>query len=373
MRALFPAQTQAGHVKKLRLGIGRAAIGRYLGILGLTLIGTLVASEATAQSCSQMSRTVSQIERNRDFRNLERNKQTASTLERDLGIVERAFVRAGCQRALNAGQSLNRECRNAARQITRGRRDLETLRRLVESGTSLARQRLQLLQRIDGGNCGTQTRQPNLLEQLFNSLSGNNTIVDEGQFQTQYNTVRSVCVRKSDGYYWPVSFATVAQYLPNDRLQCQRQCPGGDVDLYYYSNPGQEPKDMVNLEGQAYTALPNAFQYRETYSRDNSCNSQKSTGTIELVQVNGQSRAFAQIDTLRIPLPLRDPRRKTETIVAEVVHVPLPRPRPKPLDADSARTQPVLSADTREVEINGRVVRIVGPTTPYAQSGAEGT
>ncbi len=39
----------------------------------------------------------------------------------------------------------------------------------------------------------------------------------------------------------------------------------------YYDNPGQEPEQMVNLQGEPYTALPTAFAYRTAYDRANSC------------------------------------------------------------------------------------------------------
>ena len=338
----------------------------------------LVASDVAAQSCRQMASTVRQIERNRDFRHLNTNKQSAGTLEHDLGIVERAFVQAGCQRALNAGQSLNRQCRNAARQILRGRRDLDNLRQRVQSGNALARQRNQLLEGINGGNCSAASRQPNILEQLFSNLTGggnrnSEVVIIEEPVQRNYHTLRSVCVRKSDGYYWPVSFATISTYLPNDKLVCKAQCPGADVDLYYYSNPGEDPKDMVNLNGESYMALPNAFQYRTQYNSQNNCKTRADSGKVELVEVNGQSRAMLSIGDLTIPIPLKDPRRETETIVAEAVHVPLPRPRPSQADNAIPVATPVRSANVEQVKINGKIVRIVGPNTLYAQSGVKGT
>ncbi len=328
---------------------------------------------ALAQSCSQVNRTIRNIERNRDFRNLNRNIDTARTLSRDLNTVERAFVQAGCQRALNAGERLSRQCRTAARQITRGRRDLNTLEGRIASGSELSRQRAQLGQQISSGNCGNQPG--NFFEQLFDSLSGTGSQATiQNDFPPFYgNTVRSVCVRKSDGYYWPISFSTVPDYLGNDKLACQTQCPGADVDLYYYKNPGQDPKDMINLSGQSYMALPTAFQYRNEYDTANSCKTQREVSKIEVVEVAGGSRTILTLNDTSLPLPLRDPRNVTEIQVAEVIHIPLPRRRPRPPGAEPLEVLPALSAELRVVEVNGRVVRIVGPDTPYAQSTAIGT
>ncbi len=350
-------------------------VKRILPMLIFALVGFGMPAISYAQSCSQVTRTIRGIDRNRDFRNLNSNTQTANNLSRDLTTVERAFVRAGCQRALNAGQTLSQQCRTAARQITRGRRDLNTLQGRISSGNALTQQRAQLSQRVASGNCGTQPA--NFFEQLFDSLSGNNTrsqaTIQEEQRPVYGNTVRSVCVRKTDGYYWPVSFSTVQNFLGNDKLACQTQCPGVEVDLYYYKNPGQEPKDMINLAGEAYAALPSAFAYRNEYDTANSCQAQANLGKIELEDINGSSRAFLSIDELKIPLPIRDPRHVAEIVIAEVVHVPLPRPRPRPAGAEPLKDVPVLSAELRVVEVNGRVVRIVGPDTPYARSTAVGT
>ncbi len=348
---------------------GILSLKHLLPVFILAAGSFVVPSISLAQSCSQVNRTVRNIERNRDFRNLNRNIDMARTLSRDLNTVERAFVQAGCQRALNSGERLSRQCRTAARQITRGRRDLNTLEQRIASGNGLSQQRAQLIQQISSGNCGNQPG--NFFEQLFDSLSSGTTI-DNGFTPTYGNTLRSVCVRKSDGYYWPISFSTVPDYLGNDKLACQSQCPGADVDLYYYKNPGEEPKDMINLSGQAYVSLPNAFQYRNTYDISNSCKVQRETGKIEVIEVAGSSRTFLTLNEISLPLPLRDPRHVTQFEVAEVVHVPLPRRRPRPPGEDSLEVVPVLSAELRVVELNGRVVRIVGPDTPYAQPAAIG-
>ena len=155
-----------------------------------------------------------------------------------------------------------------------------------------------------------------------------------------------------------------------------------DVDLYYYDNPGQEPAQMVNLYGEAYTNLPTAFAYRTAYDKANSCRTQTSYGGgISLVaQTDGTNRAMITYADLTFPLPLRDPRRATEVTVVPVaatayVDVPLPRPRPaapgeepKPVVVQQAANEP-----ERIVMFGDKRVRIVGPDTPYAPTAATGT
>jgi hypothetical protein len=190
-----------------------------------------------------------------------------------------------------------------------------------------------------------------------------------------------VCVRKVDGYYWPISYSTLIDYAQNDLLECQAQCPGMDVDLYYYDNPGQEPDQMINLQGVPYKSLPTAFAYRTTYDPNNTCKPKVDYGSINLAALpDGSSRAMISFDGQIFPLPIRDPRRPTEATVvnvarADYVDIPLPRPRPaapgeapKPVVVKQASNDP-----ERIVMFGDKRVRIVGPDTPYAPTAAAGT
>jgi uncharacterized protein DUF2865 len=83
-------------------------------------------------------------------------------------------------------------------------------------------------------------------------------------------TYRTMCVRLCDGYYWPVSFATVKDHFGRDAETCARSC-GTPAALYYYPNPGGELEDMVGLDGQPYKSLGTAFLYRATYDASCKC------------------------------------------------------------------------------------------------------
>ena len=56
-----------------------------------------------------------------------------------------------------------------------------------------------------------------------------------------YGTFRTVCVRTCDGYYFPISYATTSEQFPADARTCTAMCPGADVRLYSYANPGGRP------------------------------------------------------------------------------------------------------------------------------------
>ena len=198
-----------------------------------------------------------------------------------------------------------------------------------------------------------------------------------------YETIRTVCVRKVDGYYWPISFSTLLDYAQNDLMECQTQCPGMDVDLYYYSNPGQEPEDMVDLAGQPYKSLPTAFAYRTKIDPTLTCKPPVNYGTVNLAALpDGSQRAMVSFAGNLFPLPMHDPRRPTDATVVEVaaaktfVDIPLPRPRPP---APGEAPKPVVvqqassNAPERIVMFGDKRVRVVGPDTPYAPEAAAGT
>jgi hypothetical protein len=83
-------------------------------------------------------------------------------------------------------------------------------------------------------------------------------------------TYRTMCVRLCDGYYWPVSFATLKDSFERDERTCARSC-SASVALYHYPNPGAEVEDMVSLQGLPYKDLGTAFLHRSTYDPNCKC------------------------------------------------------------------------------------------------------
>lgn len=82
---------------------------------------------------------------------------------------------------------------------------------------------------------------------------------------------RTVCVRQCDGYFWPISFATSKAHFQRDRAVCESSC-GGTAKLYVSSNRNGDLDDMRDLDGQSYTKLPTAFQFRTKYEPACKCN-----------------------------------------------------------------------------------------------------
>ncbi|MBN9305723.1 MULTISPECIES: DUF2865 domain-containing protein [unclassified Devosia] len=361
-------------------------------IVALTMFG-LDANAAFAQSrnCQALANTLQQIERNGGFSGLGDINDRVRAAQDAVTATESRYVRDGCNAAAKAGQQLNAQCRAEARAVLSARADLKKISSQADTGNAVSQQREAILQEMARFNCNSRTasapqQRGSLFDQLFGAFEDNfgdgvATRGDEFSGQQGYETIRTVCVRKVDGYYWPISYSTLIDYAQNDLLECQAQCPGMDVDLYYYDNPGQEPDQMINLQGVPYKSLPTAFAYRTSYDPNNTCKPKVDYGSINLAALpDGSSRAMISFDGQIFPLPIRDPRRPTDATVVDVaradyVDIPLPRPRPaapgeapKPVVVKQASNDP-----ERIVMFGDKRVRIVGPDTPYAPTAAAGT
>ena len=78
-----------------------------------------------------------------------------------------------------------------------------------------------------------------------------------------YQTVRTVCVRLSDGYFWPISYATLPDYVSNDAQQCQRAVRRRRSTSISTTIRARSPSRCATSIGEPYTSLPTAFAYRD--------------------------------------------------------------------------------------------------------------
>ncbi|MGV8856664.1 MAG: DUF2865 domain-containing protein [Devosia sp.] len=379
---------------------------RALIVLALAAVCTVIDIDvAFAQSsqCSRLENALQQFDRNGDFRQMGGNSQAARQAQRDVQSMESRYIRDGCNDDAKAGRQLTQQCLDIGHEVLRLRQVAAQVAQQVETANAVAGQREAILQEMARFGCGadrgssaglTQDRQ-NLFQRIFGSTSeGDFTggeLVDGGDYwgNQGYQTVRTVCVRLTDGYFWPISYATLPNYVSNDAGVCQASCPTTPVALYFYDNPGQEPEQMRNEFGEPYTALPTAFAYRTALDTSPSASCKvapQSDGTINMAaRADGSSRAMIDVGAESFPMPLRDPRGVLPQAVAAVaaplqtatlLDAPLPRPRPAG-PGEVPVTRPVNQTATetklRLVQFGDKVVRVVGPDTPYAQPVEAGT
>ncbi len=156
-----------------------------------------------------------------------------------------------------------------------------------QSGNS--RKRAKILRRMDQIRCNAgktqqaavqqprKSKRRTLLEQIF----GVKTYRDNGQRENSdeinptysgFGTFRTLCVRKTDGYYFPISFSTVPDRFEYDQATCQAMCPSASVELYHHRMPTEDSEEMVNYRtGVPYADEPFAFSYRKSVNLEQKC------------------------------------------------------------------------------------------------------
>ncbi len=264
----------------------------------------LMAAPALAQGpqspvCQRLENQLNAFDRSSsDPARAEQVRRYEDSLSRQQAELDRLSAQArrlNCQGGffvLFTGQSpqcsqINAQIQQLRANIERAQADLSRLQS-ASSGPEHDAQRRAILVALSQNDCGAQYRAAVAATQprggLFESLFGTNSIFSPpsgglpGMPPENAGTYRTICVRLCDGYYYPISFATVPARFIEDARICQRSCPAAETALYSHRNPGEDVNQAVSVSTQApYTALPNAFKYRQTFDPACSCKRQGET------------------------------------------------------------------------------------------------
>jgi hypothetical protein len=140
-------------------------------------------------------------------------------------------------------------------------------------------QRRSVTAALAQNNCGPQyagrsNQGGGFLDNLFggnnNNNAGGSPPPDFGAPSSSYKTV---CVRTCDGFYFPVSSATSPARFADDEQTCKSLCPAAEATLFTYRN-NEDMTRAVSINGQPYSALPNAFKYRQAFNPSCACKAQ---------------------------------------------------------------------------------------------------
>ncbi|NVN86908.1 MAG: DUF2865 domain-containing protein [Rhodopseudomonas sp.] len=214
---------------------------------------------------------------------IRRFEDAAARQQGELDRVTSQAKRMGCDSSgffsLFNGQSAQCGPVNNQIQQMRGNLDqitssLERLRVGGPGGADRDNQRRSVLLALAQNNCGPQYAAAarnggNFLDNLFNN--NNNPAAPAGDLGPPSGTYRTVCVRSCDGFYFPISFATVPSRFPDDEKSCKNLCPAAEATLFTYRNPGEDMNQAVSVNGQPYSSSPNAFRYRQEFNPSCSC------------------------------------------------------------------------------------------------------
>ena len=298
---------------------------------------------------------------------IRRYQDAASKQQAELDRVTVQAKRMGCDSSgffsLFNGRSA--QCGPVNNQIQQMRANLDQITSSLErlrsgglGGSERENQRRSVLAALAQNNCGPQYSNAapgpgNFLQNLFGGNS-NPVPPQSADLGPQSGTYRTVCVRSCDGFYFPISFATVPARFPDDEKTCRALCPAADATLYTYRNPGEDMNSAVSINGQPYASSPNAFRYRQEFNPSCSCKAAGQTWSDALKNIDDKAAAEQQGDI----------------IVTEEGAKRMSRPQTKAVSAKkgqppAAAAAPAAAAkpeDSTATTPDNKTIRTVGPT-----------
>lgn len=246
---------------------------------------------------------------------IRRYQDSAARQQAELDRVTVQARRMGCESSgffsLFNGQ--NAQCTPVNNQIQQMRANLDQITTNLErlrtgglGGGERESQRHSVLLALAQNSCGPQYAAAlqqqqgpgSFLNNLFGNNTGNNPNASPIDPATASGTYRTVCVRTCDGGYFPISFATSAARFPDDEKACKALCPATEANLYAYRNPGEDMNQAVSVSGQPYTALPNAFHFRQEFNPSCSCKAAGQSWADALKSVDDKAAAEQQGDII---------------------------------------------------------------------------
>ena len=308
---------------------------------------------------------------------IRRYEEAASKQQGELDRVTQQAKRQGCDSSgffsLFSGQSA--QCGPINGQIQQIRANLDQITTSLErlrggSGFGNAErdnQRRSVLLALAQNNCGPQYANAargsgSFLDNLFGNNNPAPPVADLGP---QSGTYRTVCARSCDGAYFPISFATVPSRFPDDERTCKNLCPAAEATLYAYRNPGEDMNQAVSISGQPYSAMPNAFRYRNEFVPTCSCKAAGQTWSDALKSIDEKAAAEQQGDIIvteesakkmsQPPQPKAAPAAKKKGAAAPATAASAPAPAAEPAPAPAAAAPDPAPAKDKPI-------RSVGPT-----------
>ena len=307
---------------------------------------------------------------------IRRYQEAAAKQQGELERVTMQGKRMGCDSpgffSLFSGRSA--ECGPVNTQIQQMRANLDQINISLErlrggGGSDRDSQRRSVLVALGQNACGPQYQQyanaprggggaGNFLTSLFGGSDANNNPAaslppPSADLAPPSGTYRTVCVRTCDGAYFPISFATVPGRFGDDERACKAQCPATEANLYTYRNPGEDMNQAVSVNGQPYTALPNAFHYRTEFTPTCSCRAPGQTWAEALKSIDDKAAAEQQGDII-----------VTEEGAKKMQRVPAGRqPAKRGAAAAPPEATPAPQASTpAPAGSDNQQIRTVGPT-----------
>jgi hypothetical protein len=267
---------------------------RIILAAALAAAAAIMAAQANAQDrCGQLSAQLQAVDRG-GATSPERAAQYRDAIDRQTVELDRTrdYARSiGC----DVDPGGDDQCSALASNIRRMKRNLSGLEaqyaRISENAGEQRRgERERILAMLDDLGCNgapaaaRPQRSAGLFEQLFGSdesaasYEPPPSVGDQSALEPAPGTavgganLRTICVRKCDGFFFPISFSTSSQSFASDEEACRHRCPAAEVELYAYNTYSERPDNAVSAtSGRPLSELPNAFKFRTKYDESCSC------------------------------------------------------------------------------------------------------
>lgn len=358
-------------------------------LLGIAAIMSLVSvNDADAQTRTQICRSLNaqlaSLSRGgasggnsaqyRKYDNAARSQQTQITK------TKRIAKRGRCT-GLGLFNSKSAQCRRIVSSLKKMEANLRSLKnsraKHAPRQTGSSSKRNNILRQIKRNRCQangntqqakvnvTKTKRKTLLEQVFGvktykengQRDNNNTNENVNPTFSGFGTYRTLCVRKTDGYYFPISFSTVKDRFENDQATCQSMCPGTKVELYHHKMPSEDSEDMVSyLTGKAYAKEPFAFAYRKSVDLEQKCRFATENRVQSIETASTAASQKPESTKIGTPVWREDPALSPDDHDASNGGVNLKVATAYLLDARITDENP-----DNQLQVENRTVRIVGP------------
>ncbi len=265
---------------------------RFVAFAVLALLpATPVLAQVPPQACLRLEAQLAALDQQPRSQDSGAAQQAYAQRRADLDRVIARSRGMGCGRTFLFGPRPPAECRDLDAQINRSQQQLDQLEAQIsrgqgDAGVREARRR-DLITALAANQCGAQyqaalpppppqQRSGGLFGLLFggarNERAPQEAYPGQPQMEVpQTSTFRTVCVRTCDGFFFPVSYATVPGRFAQDEAMCRKTCPGTEAELFSYPNPGGSIQQATSATGVPYAQLPNAFKYQKEFVKDCSC------------------------------------------------------------------------------------------------------
>lgn len=356
----------------------RPLASMLLASVFLTFAGAAsVQSKTRIQYCAQLEGQLAKLQRGRSSRSAKSFAAYDKAYKQQKRQIRSAQRKAKADGCIQTGFLFRRKagpsCKKLMPRLNKMEANLAKLdskrSRFSSDPRGRQRQRLGLLAELGNNKCGDQYAQFSKTRirsrsntSFFGALfgGGNRSKIRFSGIDDipQVGTFRTLCVRKCDGYYFPISFATTQSGFARDEGLCKSNSNQlSDVSLFIHANPGENSDQMVSLGGTPYKKLSYAFRYRTEYVAE--CHPAPGVAKLlplELVSSTrnkGKGRKTKSDGFITIPLPTshQDIFIDPDTLEAMETGFQLTR-----LSALKTSTENKIVTAS-----NGKRVRIVGP------------